>query len=246
MGGAMLRRWDELELCSEIQVIEPSDPKALPAPDALPAAFSPDVVIYAVKPQILPEILPDYARFSHALHLSIAAGKKISFFENILSEKTRLIRAMPNTPAAIGQGVSVACPNKHATTHDRETAEKLLSAVGKCLWTDKEEDMNAVTALSGSGPAYVFLLIECMTAAGIANGLTPEMSAVLARETVIGSAALAAAESWTSPETLRRNVTSPGGTTEAALKVLMSDEQLLKLMTSAITAARKRAEELAS
>lgn len=246
MGSAMMSRWIALDLCSDIQVIEPSSPQYLPSPDQLPQGYAPNVVVFAVKPQTLPNMIGAYKIFAgSSVFISIAAGKKISFFEDALSTSAQIVRAMPNTPAAIGKGVTVACANSHVSAQGRLIAEQLLSAVGTCLWTENENDINAVTALSGSGPAYVFHLIEAMTTAGIANGLSPEMSAALARQTVIGSAALAETESNTPPETLRKNVTSPGGTTEAALKVLMTDDKLSKLMVDAITAARKRAEELA-
>lgn len=152
---------------------------------------------------------------------------------------------MPNTPAAIGQGMSALFATKNVTDAQRTMATDLLSALGKTIWLDDEEQMNAVTAVSGSGPAYVFLLIEAMANAGEKAGLSPEQAMLLARQTVIGSAALAADEQNISASTLRKNVTSPGGTTEAALNVLM-DGKFQDIMDKAIEAATNRSKELSN
>lgn len=252
MGGAMLTRWRDLGLYNDICIVEPSGhaPEGMTPVasfDDIPAGFMPDLIIMAVKPQVLPEVLPAYRQLTDkgAALLSIAAGKPIAFFENILGEKARLIRAMPNTPAAIGSGMTVACANAAVTDADRAAAESLLSAVGLFLWAEDEKMMDPVTAVSGSGPAYIFLLIEAMAEAGAALGLPPEMAQTLARQTVIGSALLAQQSPETPAATLRQNVTSPGGTTAAALDVLMQDSDgLRQLMTRALAAAAKRAEEL--
>lgn len=243
MGGAMLARWKDLALCADIKVIEPSDPAAFKSARDVPPAFRPGVIVLAVKPQTLPDIIADYRAWPDALFISIAAGRPISFFEQHLGAKAKIVRAMPNLPASIGKGMTVACANKNVTAQEKETAATLLKAVGAFLWVDDENLLNPVTALSGSGPAYVFLLIEMLEKAGAKIGLSPEMSRALARQTVIGSAALAEADA--SPAaTLRQNVTSPGGTTAAALDVLMSPE-IQAIFDKALAAATKRAEELA-
>jgi pyrroline-5-carboxylate reductase len=252
MGGAMLARWADLNLCEQIVVVEPNVAASLPAPitvlksaQEIPDNFTADIVVFAVKPQSLQALIKDYARFGGALFISIAAGVKISFFEEHLGKNCAIVRAMPNTPAAIGQGATAAIANKNVGAENKSAAEKLLSATGLLCWVDNENLMNAVTALSGSGPAYVFLLIEEMARAGAALGLPADAAAQLARQTVIGSAALAAQEKTTDAATLRQNVTSPGGTTEAALNVLMGDSGLRELMHRALAAAEKRGRELA-
>ena len=172
------------------------------------------------------------------------AGKGIEFFEDNLGRQSSVVRCMPNTPASIGEGVTVACPNYHVTDAQREQAESLIGAVGEMLWVEEESLLDPVTALSGSGPAYVFLLMEVMAEAGKKLGLDPKMADKLARKTVIGSAALAAQNKRQSPARLRQNVTSPGGTTAAALEVLMGDEGIQKIFDKALKAAKERAEEL--
>lgn len=251
MGHALLSRWQERRLCSDIYVIEPHPVETgsairVSAPENLPESFLPDAVVFAVKPQALPDITAAYKRFAaHALFISIAAGKPVHFFESHLGAHASLVRAMPNTPAAIGEGMTVACANASVTDAQKNQAQELLSAVGDFVWVADEKLLDPVTALSGSGPAYVFLLIEVMTSAGIKLGLEPEMAARLARQTVIGSAALAKDSAGTSAAQLRENVTSPGGTTAAALAVLMRDEYgMQKLFDEALAAAAKRAEEL--
>ena len=253
MGGAMLSCWLKLDLFKNVFVIEPVNAQGswdepvqfLKNAADIPSAFTPDVVIFAVKPQTLPDIIADYRRFKGALFISIAAGKNLDFFSTHLGHDQAIVRAMPNTPASIGQGATAAVANQNVSTAQRAVTEKILSATGTFCWVKDENLMNAVTALSGSGPAYVFLLIECMTAAGIELGLPPEVAEQLARQTVIGAGALAAHEPHTSATTLRTNVTSPGGTTEAALKILMADQDgLQKLISRALTAARDRGVEL--
>lgn len=251
MGGAMLRRWQELSLYKDVCIIEPAPIKVLAAkqvPDfsQVPKGFAPDVVVFAVKPQTLPDMIEDYAVYAEndALFVSIVAGKPIEFFEDNLGREAAVVRCMPNTPAAIGEGITVACPNYHVTDAQKEQAESLIGAVGEMLWVEEEELLNPVTALSGSGPAYVFLLMEVMAEAGKKIGLEPKMAEKLARQTVIGSAALAAQSKRQSPARLRQNVTSPGGTTAAALEVLMGDEGIQKIFDKALKAAKERAEEL--
>ncbi|MDP2206840.1 MAG: pyrroline-5-carboxylate reductase [Alphaproteobacteria bacterium] len=251
MGQALLTRWIDLKLCTEIHVIEPAAiDAAVPhvhTLDDLPDNCKPDVIIFAVKPQVLPDMTAAYKRFAAqgALFISIAAGKPISFFESHLGTDAAIVRAMPNTPAAIGQGMTVACANAFVNDAQKKQAQDLLSAVGDFVWVPQERLLDPVTALSGSGPAYVFLLIEAMAAAGEKIGLDPAMAARLARQTVIGSAALARETPDTSAASLRENVTSPGGTTAAALAVLMRDAGGMQaLFDEALAAAAQRAEEL--
>jgi len=251
MGGALLKRWEEQSLCGKIVVVEPGTAIGSLAVNTaasrrdVPASFTPDVIVFAVKPQILDDITSDYKSYTDAgaLALSIAAGMPVSFFEKHLGDKAKIIRSMPNTPASIGKGITVACANKNVDAAEKKRGAALLSAVGEVLWVEDEKLLNPVTALSGSGPAYVFLLIEILEKAGVHAGLSPDMARVLARQTVIGSAALADASPELSAAQLRENVTSPGGTTAAALKVLMASD-VQKIFDEALMAATKRAEEL--
>jgi pyrroline-5-carboxylate reductase len=175
--------------------------------------------------------------------LSIAAGRRIASFEKYLPGGA-VVRAMPNTPAAIGRGITAAVANRNVTPVQRALADDLLSAVGKVVWVDDESLLDAITAVSGSGPAYVFLLAECLAEAGRAAGLDARLAEELARATVSGSAALLEASDLSAAE-LRRNVTSPGGTTAAALEILGGEDGMQKLMTAAVAAATKRGRDLA-
>ena len=213
--------------------------------DALSPELRPAAIVFAVKPQLMADVVPLYARIGgpDCVHLSIAAGWSSALLERDLGP-VPIVRAMPNTPAAIGQGMTVACANR-ATAHDqRALCEGLLQAVGAVAWVDDESLMDAVTAVSGSGPAYVFLLAECLAGAAVAAGLPEDLARTLALRTVSGAGALLA-QADEDPGTLRRNVTSPGGTTEAALSVLMADEGLAALMTRAVRAATERSRALA-
>jgi pyrroline-5-carboxylate reductase len=247
MGGALAQRWQELNICRRLVIVEPTAPQIKSFKD-IPAGFIPQVIVFAVKPQTLPETIKDYQGFAGqgALCLSIAAGKPVSFFEQYLGTKARIVRSMPNLPASIGKGITVAYANRNVSATEKEWAASLLGAVGHVLWVEKENFLDPVTALSGSGPAYIFLLIETLTKAGIHIGLTPLMAEKLARQTVIGSAALAEASADISAEQLRQNVTSPGGTTQAALEVLMAQPGLQELFDRALAAATKRAKELSA
>ncbi|MGD9508764.1 MAG: pyrroline-5-carboxylate reductase [Geminicoccaceae bacterium] len=213
---------------------------------ALPDNRAPAVLLLAVKPQVMEEALSSYAPFVAAdtLVLSIAAGKRIALFERIFGSGTTIVRAMPNTPAAVGRGVSVLCANSAVTSGQRELAGRLMGAVGEVYWTADEELMHAVTAVSGSGPAYVFHVIEALAAAGVQAGLPEELAMRLARATVVGAGELAF-QVPDSARQLRTNVTSPGGTTAAALEVLMAGDGLTPLMTRAVAAAAQRSRELA-
>jgi len=256
MGGALLGGWlDQGVAPASITIVEPAD-AALPAnlhPDIirckseneLDDGSRPEIILFAVKPQAIDQVAPPYARFADAAtYLSIAAGKTIDDFETLLGGGAAIIRVMPNTPAAVRRGISVAVANAAVGDAARTRAAELLSAVGEVAWIEDEGLMDAVTALSGSGPAYVFHLAECMAAAGTAAGLPEDLAVALARATVSGSGELMRQSSETAA-TLRRDVSSPGGTTEAALKVLMRGDAFEKLMSEAIQAATERSRELA-
>lgn len=251
MGGAMLRGWLDAGI-HHVDILEPGD---LPADltghavthhkeaSTLNAAW--DMIVLAVKPQVMPAVCASIAATLPATTpvLSIAAGQKIAAFQTYFAANQPVIRAMPNTPAAVGKAVSVACPSAQITPEQRNMADILLRSIGRVAWVEDEAAMDAVTAVSGSGPAYVFYLMEALRDAGIAAGLTPDLAATLARQTVIGSAALAEEADTTPAAMLRQNVTSPGGTTEAALKILM-DGRLQTILNEAVEAAAKRSREL--
>ena len=206
---------------------------------------APSVILAAIKPQVMDEVFPTVAGLAgrETLTLSVAAGRTIASFEQYLPEGSAVVRAMPNTPAAIGHGMTVCCANIATRPEQRELATALMSAVGDVAWVDDEGLMNAVTAVSGSGPAYVFHLAECMAEAGVAAGLEAGLAAQLARSTVAGAGALLAHSELTAEE-LRQNVTSPGGTTAAALDELMGEHAMKRLFERAVAAAKARGEEL--
>jgi pyrroline-5-carboxylate reductase len=203
-------------------------------------------LVIALKPQILKA---EAARLkaiasSGVPVISIAAGSSLKLMSKAWGKSARIIRAMPNTPGAIGEGISALYAPPNATARDRKLAESLLAALGETVWVKREADIDAVTAVSGSGPAYVFLMVEALAAAAAAEGLPADVALRLARKTIIGSGALLKADP-SSAEQLRKNVTSPKGTTEAALKVLMAKNGLPLLLKRAVSAARKRARQLA-
>jgi pyrroline-5-carboxylate reductase len=255
MGSAMLEGWLALGLDPKsVVAIEPQPARELaelvargvrlnPAPNAVSGAAA---IVLAVKPQVVPDVVPTLGPFLDAgtVVLSIMAGRTLRFLEQALPRAAALVRAMPNTPAAVGRGITVAVPNQRVQQPQRELVHILLSATGEVEWIDDEGLMDAVTAVSGSGPAYVFLLAETLARAGVAAGLPAELSARLARETVAGSGELMH-RSPADPAILRQNVTSPGGTTAAALEVLMASDGLEALMRAAIAAATQRSRELA-
>lgn len=252
MGGALLQGWIGQGMdTSVVWVVDPvpsDELKALAGVNLnadLPA--SPAIVVVAVKPQMMDTALESVRQFGgrkNTLFLSIAAGTTLEHFEAALGSSTPVIRAMPNTPAAIGRGITALVGNGQVSEAAMHAGEELLSAVGYTVRLDREADMDAVTAVSGSGPAYVFHLIETLAAAGQAEGLSPELALKLARSTVAGAGALADA-SPEDPGQLRVNVTSPGGTTEAALKVLMDDAAGFPAIVSrAVSAAAGRSREL--
>jgi pyrroline-5-carboxylate reductase len=254
MGGAMLAGWRELGLTSAV-VVDPSpDASNLAAPGvtvvasaaAIPQDFTPEAVILAVKPQMAAEALPPYARFaSHAVFISIMAGKTLHAIGTMLGVESALVRAMPNTPAAVRQGITVAVAGAYVSPRQKNLADHLLAATGQIAWVDDETLLDPVTAISGGGPAYVFLLTELMEQAGLDQGLPPALARQLARQTVIGSAALLAASDETAAS-LRIAVTSPKGTTERALAVLRADDAWPKSFTEAIQAATERSRELSA
>lgn len=255
MGGSLLRLWLSDMRFSRISVIEPSGMPAgfegaeirhYPAAEAIPPGTEFDLVILAVKPQIIKEACASLKALTgpHSLILSIAAGTPLAVFEEIFGKDRAIVRTMPNTPAAIGKGASVAMANAACSPAHKDLAATALRGTGLVEWVDDENLMNAVTALSGSGPAYVFHLIEALETAGKDIGLPAGLAVKLARQTVIGAAALAEDMADTPAATLRENVTSPGGTTAAALEVLMNGE-FQDILTRALRAAKKRGEELA-
>jgi pyrroline-5-carboxylate reductase len=251
MGQAMLSGWLAAGLpASQVWIVEPNPASALAALGVrinVPLPSRAAAVVLAVKPQMMEQALPQVAGLagSGAMFLSIAAGLTLKWFEARLGAATPIVRAMPNTPAAVGRGISALIPNAPGAAA-MPLAEALLGAVGRTVRLDAEAQMDVVTALSGSGPAYVFHLIEAMAAAGEAEGLSPDLAMALARATVCGAGELAH-QSPESAATLRVNVTSPGGTTAAALKVLMDEATgLPPLMARAVAAAAARSRELGS
>lgn len=253
MGSALMAGWINRGTSPDsIFVVDPAAP-GLPqgvsggaAMDDIPHNFIPTVVVLAVKPQVMDVVAAPYAKLvgPETVFLSIAAGRNVDSFEQLLGNDAAIVRAMPNTPAAVGRGITVLFANGHVSMDQRNTCEMLLSAVGGVAWIEDESLMDAVTGVSGSGPAYVFHLVEAMAQAGIAAGLPAGLSMSLARQTVAGSGELLAQSAETAA-TLRENVTSPGGTTAAALDILMAEDGLTRLMTSAILRATARSRELA-
>ena len=247
MGGAMLRGWLARGLePGAVTVIDPRlspewQDKGLRVNADLPA--DPAVLVLAVKPQMMAEALGGVPKLSDTLVLSVAAGTTIATFEAAFPGAP-IIRVMPNTPAAIGQGISAMIGNGLATDAHLDLAQALMAAVGRVVRLEREDQMDAVTGLSGSGPAYVFHLIEAMAKAGEAQGLPADLSLELARMTVAGAGALAI-DADEDPAVLRENVTSPGGTTAAGLRVLMDpDSGLPPLMARTVAAATERGREL--
>ncbi|MFT7573877.1 MAG: pyrroline-5-carboxylate reductase [Alphaproteobacteria bacterium] len=260
MGGAMLEGWLAGGLsANDVIVQDPSPPPEIVSLlekhgvkhvekltettlDAPPA-----VILMAVKPQIMDDVFPAVAPLAgpDTVTLSIAAGKTVASFEKHLASSRAVVRTIPNTPAAVGRGITVCFGNAHATDKHREVCTGLLSAIGEVGWVDNEDLIDVSTAVSGSGPAYVFLLAECLAKAGVAAGLDEALAARLAEATVAGSGELMR-QSDLPPSTLRENVTSPNGTTYAALQVLMAESDGFgPLMQRAVDAATKRSRELA-
>lgn len=258
MGGAMLSgliaRGLDAKLVRVQDPAPPSEVAAMLAQHGITAEArvekldrAPGVILVAVKPQMMDAVFPALAKLAgpSTVVLSIAAGRSLASFEAHLPAGIAVVRAMPNTPAAIGRGITVCVANAAASAPQRALCDALLSAVGEVAWIDDERHMDAVTAVSGSGPAYVFLLAECMAEAGRAAGLDADLAMRLACATVSGSGDLLH-QSELDPATLRKNVTSPGGTTAAALGVLMQSPGGLKeIMIEAVAAAAVRGRDLA-
>ena len=260
MGGALLQGWLAAGLGEDaVIIIDPKGASAIQRNLRLKAAKvfedlsqmgeipAPSVVVFAVKPQFIANVFEqgDHIPLANSLLLSIAAGTRIDLFEKRFGEDKAIIRAMPNTPAAIGKGITALIGNAAAGEADLNLAEELMACVGKVLRVSSEDDLDTVTALSGSGPAYFFYMVEAMATAAVDAGLAPDVAMTLARETLVGAARLLETSDLEAAE-LRRRVTSPGGTTEAALKVLMSEDGLMKLMSQAILKAKTRGRELSS
>jgi pyrroline-5-carboxylate reductase len=253
MGGALLRGWVARGI-GPVIAIEPKPSAALRAlakkhrvalRPALGDITAARACVVALKPQILKDeaaALRPIAQ-SGALMLSIAAGTSIAGMRRAWGARARIIRAMPNTPGSIGRGITALYAGTGATAKDKALAVALLAALGETVWVRREADIDAVTAVSGSGPAYVFLMVEALASAAVAEGLPRALAEKLARATITGAGALLDADA-TPAAVLRQNVTSPKGTTEAALKILMAAGGLTRLMRRAVAAARKRAREL--
>jgi pyrroline-5-carboxylate reductase len=254
MGRSLLEAWLDEGLDPASVFVR--DPR--PAPDAEkflasrgvalndPAMPTPAVIVVAVKPQMLGDALAALVPVTSArtLLVSVVAGKTIAAFRDGLPDVVSIVRTMPNTPAAVRRGITVAIASQGTSEAQSEIAQRLLEAAGQVEWVSDERLIDAATAVSGSGPAYVFLLAETMMSAGIAAGLPPGLARRLARRTVEGAGELLF-RSDLEPEVLRANVTSPNGTTEAALQVLLADDRMARLMQRAVSAAAARAAELA-
>jgi pyrroline-5-carboxylate reductase len=255
MGGALLEGWLTHGLSPvDVAVLDPSPPadmvtflreqKIECAPQ--PGVFMPDAAVIAVKPQVASGVMPKVAAFLRpkTVVISIMAGRTMASLEKDLPPASLIVRGMPNTPASIGHGITVAVANQYVCAATKVFASELLGAVGQVEWIDDEKFMDAVTAVSGSGPAYVFLLAEALAKAGVDAGLPADLATRLARETIAGSGELLKRSSL-DPSQLRENVTSPGGTTAAALEVLMGKDGLNALLQRAVAAATKRSRDLA-
>ncbi|MAL80368.1 MAG: pyrroline-5-carboxylate reductase [Sneathiella sp.] len=257
MGQAMLGGWiDKGIRPADIVVVDPGPEnlaiaarlgcQAVATVDDIPKAFRPDVLVLAVKPQVILDVLPTYRAFAAAgsLIISIAAGTRLATFEAAFGADAAIIRTMPNTPAAVHQGMMVSCANASVSPAQRGICDQLMQAIGEVAWVEDEALMDAVTGLSGSGPAYVFYMIECMAEAGVKAGLPEALAVQLAQQTVAGAGALAR-QSSDSAAQLRVNVTSPNGTTAAGLAVLMDEKSgLAPLMEKTVAAATERSKEL--
>jgi pyrroline-5-carboxylate reductase len=255
MGGALLHGWMTLGYPpGHIVVLDPDPSQEARILGPLGVRINPptgeigDVafLVLAVKPQVAADIVPGLKTFvgPNTVAVSVMAGKTLSFLESALGA-CAIVRSIPNTPAAIARGITVAVANRKVAPEQRRLAQRLLAAVGAVEWVDDESLIDAATAVSGSGPAYVFLLAESLARAGVAVGLPADLAARLAHMTVSGSGELMH-QSGLDAATLRQNVTSPNGTTEAALSVLMADDGLDPLMAKAVAVATKRSRELAS
>lgn len=251
MGGALLRGW--LAAGFPAASLAVKEPQPSPEMAALlkengiadQPSSAPSVLVLAVKPQIMAKVLGEVAPHAgpQTAVLSMAAGRTVTSIARRFPPNTAIMRAMPNLPAEIGRGITAAFANPHVTAAQRDLCGKLLSAAGEVAWIEEEGYLDAVTAVSGSGPGYVFYLVECLAAAGQDAGLPPDLAEKLARATVEGAGELLR-RSALSPAQLRENVTSPGGTTAAGLSVLMREQGLTDLMRETVAAAARRSREL--
>jgi pyrroline-5-carboxylate reductase len=250
MGGAMLAGWRERGL-SQAVIVDPflaAAPEGailVKEPGAIPAGFTPAAVVLAIKPQEAAATLPHYARFAgQAVFVSVMAGKNVAGMRGLLGDGAAVVRAMPNTPAAVRQGFTVACAGPGVSAAQQALADTLLGATGEIAWVDQEGLLDPVTAVSGGGPAYVFLLAELLEKAAVEQGIPADLARRMTRSTVAGSGALLAASAEDAAQ-LRKNVTSPKGTTERALAVLMEETAWPDHISRAIAAATARSRELA-
>ncbi len=253
MGAAMLAGWREQGLNAAV-IVDPSPAAAalggagvevVATSAELPRGFAPEAVVFAVKPQAAAAALPEYGRLAGALFISIMAGQTMATVRRLLGHDAAVVRAMPNTPAALRQGMTVAVAGPGVSEAQRALADALLAAAGRVAWVEDEALLDPVTAISGGGPAYLFLLTELLEQAARDHGIAPDLARLLARQTVIGSAALLAAGDEDAAA-LRVAVTSPGGTTERALAVLRAPEGWPKVFAEAIAAATARSRELSA
>jgi len=254
MGFALLQSWTHKMPETRFHVVEPSSEQhkklsGLPSVKVyaenadLPDDLEPNIIIFAVKPQVLPQVVSDYKHYKNVLFISIAAGIDIRSLEASLDKSARIVRTMPNTPSAIGAGMMVSVGNAHMRDEDKDHVDFLMSCAGVSRWVEKERHIDAVTAISGSGPAYLFHFIEALESASNQLGLEAELSRELALQTIFGAAKLAR-ESEDTPAQLREQVTSPNGTTQAALAMLRHDDALEKIVHLAALAAFKRSKDL--
>ncbi len=255
MGGAMHRGWLEENFPADYHIISPSQNNEtinnthyyndITQERTQKAIMSCDVVLLCVKPQVMQDVCNSYKPYINheSLIISVAAGITLNTYESIFSKKQAIIRAMPNTPCSIGKGVTGIVANDHCEKSHVDRAMTLLGVSGDVHLVDSDDAIDRLSAISGSGPAYVFYLVELLTQAGVHNGIPPELAETLARSTVIGASSLLESDLKLSAAALRRNVTSPAGTTEAALNHLM-DGRIQEVFDDALAAAIARAKEL--
>lgn len=259
MGGALWKGWLQQSTVETI-VIDPhvaannidphmtvGDSTVLATLYDLPPAYQPDIVLFAVKPQIAASTLADYARFCrpNVLFVSVMAGVSVATIKEYIGQGAVIVRAMPNLPALVGQGMTGLYSPDSLDALENQQVTTLFTSVGRVAWVEDENQLNLVTAISGSGPAYFFRLAESMMKAGHSLGLSKEMAEQLAQQTLVGAGALVVMGE-ASAETLRARVTSPGGTTAAALAIFDADNGLDELVLQAVKAALQRAQELAT
>ena len=245
MGSALLEGWDKAGKIFDTSVIDPSQPNFFGNISELSPKYSPDIILFAIKPQLIVETIPKYSVFAgrNCTFVSIAAGVGTSIFTQLLGKKETIVRVMPNLPVTVGHGMAGLYSSQPLSGSQKSLVESLFTASGKVMWLVSEDLMDAVTAISGSGPAYFFRLVECLVDSGLAAGLSAEQAMILARQTAIGAGAMLAQLPQSASE-LRTRVTSPGGTTAAAIAAFDKDDRLAVLVKEAVTAAINRAREL--